>query len=244
MSTRRTVMAVAAAGALFAGTASAQGIEGRWSVAFQGGTDLELGGDVHDGGSGTVLGLPTSVEARSFGDVYDPSFRGQLEIGYGISPDSEVFLRGTYYKMKSDTLQVGTVAGLALQADFSDYEEWGGEIGYRRYFQPEKPFKPYIGVLAGLRFVSELPSTFSVPAAGVVLEDVPFYDSSTVGVFGLDIGFSYDVSESVALGIETGPRYQTGLNDIEGLAGTGLEPINDVGSRWSMPVLATIRLRF
>jgi hypothetical protein len=99
-------------------------------------------------------------------------------------------------------------------------------------------------VLAGLRFVSELPSTFSVPAAGVVLSDVPFYESSTVGVFGLDLGVSYDVSERVALGIETGPRYQTGLSDLEGLAGTGLEPINDVGSRWSMPVLATIRVRF
>jgi hypothetical protein len=136
------------------------------------------------------------------------------------------------------------VAGLALQADFADYKEWGGEVGYRRYFQPEKAFKPYVGVLAGLRFVSELPSTFSVPAAGVVLSDVPFYESSTVGVFGLDIGASYDVSQRVALGIETGPRYQTGLGDLEGLAGTGLERINDVGSRWSMPILATIRVRF
>jgi len=237
-------MALVGAGALFTGTASAQGIEGRWSLAFQGGTDLELGGDVHDGGSGTVLSLPTSVEARSFGDVYDPSFRGQLEIGYGISPASELFVRGTYYKMKSEKVQVGTVAGLALQADFADYKEWGGEVGYRRYFQPEKAFKPYLGVLAGVRFVSELPSTFSVPAAGVVLSDVPFYESSTVGVVGLDIGFSYDVSESLALGIETGPRYQTGLSDVEGLVGTGLEPINDVGSRWSMPIVASVRVRF
>jgi hypothetical protein len=233
-----------AAGAVFTGTAHAQGVDGRWSVAFQGGTDIELGGDVHDAGSGTVLGLPTSVEARSFGDVYSPAFRGQLEIGYGVSAANELFVRGTYYKTKSDTLQVGTVAGLALQADFADYKEWGGEIGFRRYFQPEKRFKPYVAVLAGLRFVNELPSTFSVPAADVVLADVPFYDSSTVGVFGLDIGFSYDVSDAVAIGIETGPRYQTGLSDIEGLAGTGLESINDVGSRWSMPVLGTIRVRF
>jgi hypothetical protein len=213
-------------------------------MAFQGGTDLELSGDVHGSGRGTVLALPTVVAARSFGDVYDPSFRGQLEVGYGTSSASEVFLRGTYYRMKSQTLQVGTVAGLALQADFAEYKEWGGEIGYRRYFRPEKAFKPYVGVLAGLRFVSELPSTFSVPAAGVVLSDVPFYEASTVGVFGLDLGVSYDVSDRVALGIETGPRYQTGLSDLEGLAGTGLEPINDVGSRWSMPILATIRVRF
>ena len=98
--------------------------------------------------------------------------------------------------------------------------------------------------MAGLRFVSELPATFSVPAAGVVLNDVPFYDSSTVGVFGADLGFSYDVSPSVGLGVEAGLRYQTGLSDLEGLAGTGLEKINDVGSRWSVPVLATVTFRF
>jgi hypothetical protein len=243
MSMRRT-LAVVAAGAFVSGSASAEGIQGRWSLAFQGGTDLELSGDVHDGGSGTVLNLPTQVQARSFGDVYDPSFRGQLEIGYGVSRASEVFLRGTYYKMASTTLQVGTVAGLVLNADFSEYKEWGGELGYRYYFRADKPFKIYAGAIAGLRFVGELPSTFSVPAADVVLTDVPFYDSSTVGVFGADLGVSYDLSERVALGLETGPRYQSGLSNLEGLAGTGLEPINDVGSRWSMPVVATLRLRF
>jgi hypothetical protein len=93
--------------------------------------------------------------------------------------------------------------------------------------------------------VSELPSTFSVPAAGVVLSDVPFYDSSTVGVFGGDLGFSYDVNPSVALGTRGRPALPDGtLSDIEGLAGTGLEPINDTGSRWSVPVLATLTFRF
>jgi hypothetical protein len=237
-------LGVIVAGVLGSGSASAEGIEGRWSLALQGGTDLELSGEVHDGGSGTVLDLQTQVEARSFGDVYDPGFRGQLEIGYGVSRASEVFVRGTYYKMSSNTLQVGTVAGLVLDADFSEYKEWGGELGYRRYFRADKPFKLYVGGSAGLRFVSELPSTFSVPAAGVVLNDVPFYDSSTVGVFGLDLGASYDLSPKVALGLETGPRYQTGLGDLDGLAGTGLETINDTGSRWSMPIVATLRLRF
>ena len=195
-------------------------------------------------GSGTVLGLPTSVEAKSFSDVYDPSFRGQASIGYGIGPKSELFVRGSYYKMSSNTLQVGTVAGLVLNADFADYKEWGAEVGYRYYFTADQPFKPYFGVAGGLRFLSELPSTFSVPAAGVVLSDVPFYDKSTVGVFGGDLGFGYDLSENVAVGIEAGVRYQTKPSRLNGLAGTGLEPINDTASRWSLPVLATVTFRF
>ena len=244
MKLHKMMLAAAAVVALVPAGASAEGIEGRWSVSLQGGTDIELSGNVHEAGSGTVLALPTSVDAKSFSDVYDPSFRGQASIGYGIGPKSEVFLRGSYYKMSAETLQVGTVAGLVLNADFADYKEWGAELGYRYYFKADQPFKPYLGLAAGLRFVSELPSTFSVPAAGVVLGDVPFYESSTVGVFGGDLGFAYDLNESVALGIEAGLRYQTGLSDLEGLAGTGLEPINDAGSRWSVPVLATVTFRF
>ena len=244
MNLHRTLLAAAAVTALVPAAARAEGIEGRWSLSLQGGTDLEVSGNVHEAGSGTVLALPTNVEAKSFSDVYDPSFRGQASIGYGIGPRSEVFLRGSYYKMSSSTLQVGTVAGLALNADFADYKEWGAELGYRYYFQADQPFKPYLALAGGLRFLSELPSTFSVPAASVVLTDVPFYDKSTVGVFGADLGFSYDLNESVALGIEAGLRYQTGPSDVEGLAGTGLEPINDTGSRWSVPVLASVTFRF
>ena len=244
MRIRRFLMAAAVAAAFVPSSAAAEDLNGRWSLAVQGGTDLELSGDVHGGGEGTVLSLPTSVEARSWGDVYDPGFRGQLEVGYGVGPASEAFLRGSYYKMKSGTLQVGTVAGLALNADFAEYKEWGGELGYRYYFRSGKPLKLYVAALAGLRFVSELPATFSVPAAGVVLSDVPFYDSSTVGVFGADLGLTFDLGERVAVGLETGARYQTGLSDLEGLAGTGLETINDTGSRWSMPIVATIRFRF
>jgi hypothetical protein len=225
-------------------SASEEGLKGRWSVAFQGGTDIELGGSLHEGGAGAVLGLPTTVEARSFGDVYDPGFRGQLAVGYGIGRASELFVRGSYYKTTSETLQVGTVAGLPLNADFAQYKEWGAELGYRRYFRGDEPFKLYVGGLAGLRFVKKLPATFSVPAAGVVLSDVPFYDSSNVVVFGADVGFTFELSKTVAVGLETGPRYQTGLSDLEGLAGTGLERINDTGSRWSMPVVATVSVRF
>lgn len=244
MRTNVAVLTFALGAAVVPASASAEGLKGRWSVALQGGTDIELSGKVHEGGSGTVLSLPTIVGERSFSDVYDPGFRGQISVGYGIGKASELFVRGSYYKTTSEALQVGTVAGLTLNGDFAEYKEWGAEFGYRHYFRVDKPFKLYVGGLVGVRSVSELPATFSVPAAGVVLSDVPFYDSSNVGVFGADLGFTFDVSETVALGLETGPRYQTGLSDLEGLAGTGLERINDAGSRWSMPVFATLSVRF
>jgi len=78
----------------------------------------------------------------------------------------------------------------------------------------------------------------------VVLSDVPFFDKSTVAVFGADLGLAYSLSKNASFGVETGPRYQTKPSRLNGLAGTGLDSINDTGSRWSMPVLATLTFRF
>lgn len=241
---RRQLVVLAIVAAALPASARAEGIEGKWSVGLQGGTDIEVSGDVHTAGSGTVLGLPTSVEARSYADIYDASFRGQLWVGYGVSRNVELFARGSYYKMTSNNVEVGSVAGLDLFGEWSEYKEWGVEVGPRLYFSPEKALKPYVAATAGLRFLSENPATFRVPAAGVVLDDVPFYDESTVGVFGADLGFTYDVSPVVALGLEAGIRYQTSPSPLNGLAGTGLDDINDTGSRWSLPILGTVSFRF
>ena len=40
----------------------------------------------------------------------------------------------------------------------------------------------------------------SVPAAGVVLRDVPFYDDSTVPTFGADFGVQFAVAPALRLG--------------------------------------------
>lgn len=230
--------------AVLPAVAGADGIEGRWSVALGGGTDLELSGDVHTAGAGSVLSLPTRVESRGYSDIYDRSFRGQLSVGYGVSRNVEVFARGSYYEMTSGNVRVGDVASLDLFGRWTDYREWGLEAGPRLYLSPESAFKPYAALTAGVRFLRANPATFSVPAAGVVLNDVPFFDEATVGVFGADLGFTYDVARNVAVGMETGPRYQTKPSPLGGLAGTGLDRINDTASRWSMPILGTISFRF
>jgi hypothetical protein len=76
------------------------------------------------------------------------------------------------------------------------------------------------------------------------LNDTPFYDDSTVPVFGGDVGVLLAVSPRVSLGVETGLRYHSDLSDIEGLAGTGLENLNDAGSRWSVPIAGVVRFGF
>lgn len=219
-------------------------IEGRWTLSLRGGLDLPLSGDVHNGGVGTVLGLPTTVRARDFGDVYGTAFRGEAQVGYGVSERMELFASGSYAKKSADLLRVGEVAGLDLNAQFGQYEEVGVEAGMRYFLGYRSSLKTYLAVSGGLRFLDSNTPTFSVPAAQVTLRDVPFYDSSTVPTAAAAFGLRYDVNSTFSLGAETGPRYQGKADGVPTLAGTGLESINDTGDRWSMPVLVTATLRF
>lgn len=220
------------------------GVKGKVSVTLKGGIEPHLSGDVHDGGSGRVLNLPTTVQAKSWRDVYGPAFRGGIGLGYGVTEQLEVIGNATFGRVSADPLQVGTVAGLVLNAQFADYEDLSFEGGLRFNATPDRAVNPYASVVAGVRRVSAIPATFTVPAAGVTLADTPFYDDSTVALFGGDLGVAFTLRPNVTLGAEVGLRWQGSLTDIEGLAGTGLENINDVGQRWSLPVSAVLTFRF
>lgn len=222
------------------------GVKGTFSVALRGGLETTVNGDLHDSGRGTVLGLATSVDAKSFNDVYGGF--GMLRfgggVGYGVTNNLEVIANVSYARGSADRLQVGTVAGLALNAEFADYEDLTVEGGLRLHLTTSGPLEPYINVVGGVRRVSAIPSTFTVPAANVTLADTPFYDDSTVPVFGGDLGLAVKLNPNVSLGGEVGLRWQGGLTDLEGLRGTGLENLNDVGQRWSLPVSAVLSIRF
>ena len=78
----------------------------------------------------------------------------------------------------------------------------------------------------------------------MTLADTPFFDDSMVPVFGGDVGVLFAVSRRVSLGVETGVRDHTDLTDIDGLAGHGLDNLNDAGNRWSVPISAVVRFGF
>jgi hypothetical protein len=224
--------------------ATSSPIKGRWALSFRGGLDLPLSGDVHGGGAGSVLKLPTTVEAKSYGDIYGTALRGEAQVGYGVSERVELFASGSYAKESAELLQVGKVAGLALNARFAEYKETGLEGGMRYFFSPLSMLKPYFGLSGGVRFLESNSPTFTVPAAQVTLSDVPFYDSSTVATAAAVLGVRYDVGRTFSLGLETGPRYQGKPDNLPTLVGSGLESINKTGDRLTMPILFTATLRF
>ena len=214
-----------------------------WSVSFDLGAQVALSGDVHDGGSGTVLGLPTQVEARSYGDVYGTGFYWAAGLGYRVGEAGEIRVQGSYTSNPAERLQVGTVAGLPLFALFDDYKAFGLDFGYRQYLGTAM-VRPYVGASGGFVRLDTIQSEFSVPAAGVVLSNVNMYDSSVVLSVGGSGGVQINLSDRFAVqgGVEF--KWQDDATDLDGLAGTGLESINDASQRWSMPITGGITVRF
>jgi hypothetical protein len=227
--------------ALSAGDVRAQ--SGPWSVSFDLGTEVAVNGDLHKGGSGTVLGLPTQVQARSYGDIYSNGFHWAVGLGYRVGETGEVRVQGSYTDKPAERLQVGTVATLPLFGLFDDYKSFGMDFGYRQYFSAAR-VRPYVGVSAGFARIDAIQSEFSVPAANVVLSNVKMYDSTLVPTVGASGGVQVNLSDRVALqgGVEL--KWHGDADDLDGLAGTGLEPINDESRRWSMPVTGGITVRF
>lgn len=233
---------VALAGLLSAAPAHAQ-TEHPWSVSFDLGAQVPVSGDVHGGASGTVLGLATTVTPKSYNDVYGSSFYWAAGLGYRVVPKGEIRIAGSYTTKASTNLQVGTVANLPLFAKFDDYKAFGMDFGYRQYLGGAS-VKPFLGASVGFAHVDAINSTLTVPAASVTLPNVGFYNASTVPTFALSAGAQVHVSENVAFQAGVDFRWQNNLKQNEGLAGTGLQTINDVSRRWTAPVTAGLTVRF
>jgi len=242
MKARIWLTATVLAALLAPGIARAEGLEGRITVAFQGGTESMLGGDIIKGASGSLIGKPVTIDSKAYRDVYAPALRLQGLVGYGIGERIEIIARGTWYEADGTGLEVGTSNGNQVFAFFDPYEEVGFEVGLRFYISTAGRLKSYVSPVVGARFLSEILVSFSVPDAGSAILNVPFNKESTVPVFGLDLGLTFDLGSHFFVGVDTGLRYQTAPSPFDGLA--GLAGVNQSDGMWSAPVVASIGVRF
>jgi hypothetical protein len=242
MSTRHLLLAATAVCVLGTTDLRAEGLQGRWIIALQAGSTTELGGDAIGGVTGTLFGMPATVDAVSYKKVYGPSFLGQVMIGYGVSPKSEIVVRGMHYKSNAVGVQAGTVAGDPLYAFLDPYEEWGVEAGWHWYIAVDRRLKSYLGPTVGARFLNSILGAFTVPDLQSSILNVPVHGSGTVAVFGVDLGFTFDFSRHVFVGMETGVRYQTAPPNPGALP--GLQALGSGGQRWSAPVCGSLGVRF
>jgi hypothetical protein len=240
----RCWLLAAAVFSLLPAAARAQGLAGRFMVAAQVGTQSEVSGDLLQSAQGTLLDKPVAIDQVQYRDVYAPDLRLQLTLGYGIGERTELIGRGTWYESHWTGIEAGRLDGDPLYAFFepNNYEEVGLEIGVRYYLSAQSRLKSYVAPIVGVRFLNEILVSYSVPEAGSSIRFIPFTKEGAVPVFGLDIGFSFDLGNHLFVGMDTGIRYQSAPGEFDYLPGLG--GLDDSDGRWTAPVTAMLGVRF
>ena len=152
----------------------------------------------------------------------------------------------------------------ALTGEFSDYQEFGMDFGYRHFLTPMGGFEPWVAARIGFKAIDNIeldlqpaPAALAAALGGGLtpasFDDIGFFDSTLTYNVGLDVGFQYRLRHNISLGFETGLYYSGDLDSDEdpfsfdGLFGGGTGSVagaNDDGSRPSLifytPILFTL----
>jgi len=225
-------------------TVHAQGVEGTRSVTVFVGTGLSLAGNAINEGAGTIDGKPAVFVEQSLSNHFSDALKLRFTGSLGLDYNKEVFATFAYGKYNGTHRLVGSVSGYPLLARFSNTDALDIEGGLRYYLRPEGPIRTYVAGAAGVRFFQATDVTFSVVEVGLTLNNVPYFKGSALLILGGDAGVSYDLSDTISLGVELGIRYQ-GKPDAELLfPDPKLRDVNNTGSRWALPIGVFAKVRF
>jgi hypothetical protein len=247
MNHKRVIVALAMLAALgLAPAAQAQPsiLDYRWSFDVGLGWDNSLSGNINSGASGKLNDQVVVVVPNSYSDVYGTGFHLRFGGGYLIDEISEVRATFTYQSLSADLTPMGDFGVSNLYGQYDKYKSFGLDVGFRRYFDMNPKVRPYLEGTFGLGFITEIDVVLSAPAANLTETATDFYDRTAAFALGGNAGVLWQVSDRVGAFGQIGLRWMSGLAEIDDLAGTGLETINDDSSRWTLPVVVGMRVRF
>ena len=238
------IVVAALAAVLWPSAGSAQGMENTRSITFAVGTGLTLGGNVITEAVGSINGTPAVFVEQGYGNHFSDALRLRVTGNLGLDFTKEAFVTFAYNKMNATERITGSVGGYPLYSRFSNTSALDLEGGLRYYFLPEGPTRTYVAGVAGIRFQDRVGVTIRVPEVGLGLDDLDYFEDSTLFVFGGDAGISRNLSDTIAIGAEIGLRYQPKFSPAPVLSGTGLEGIDETGSRVGLPISAFLTWQF
>lgn len=219
-------------------------MDARWSFDLGLGWDNGLSGNINSGAIGTLDDQVTVILPNSYEEVYGTGFHLRFGGGYLIDEVTEVRAIFTYQSLNADLTQMGDYGLSKLYGQYDPYRSFGLDAGFRRYFDAGSRVRPYIEGTVGLGFITEIDVVLAAPSANVTARATDFYDRTSAFSFGGNAGVLWQVSNRVGMYSQLGLRWISGLSTVDGLVGTGLETINDDSSRWTMPVVVGMRVRF
>jgi hypothetical protein len=240
---RRCLWGAMALLALFARDARAQ--DSGWVFDLGAGIDFSINGNVNSGVIGTVQGVATAILPNPYGEVYGTGINLRFGGGYVLDELSEVRGVFTLQSADADLVRMGDIGPSSLYAQYSDYQTFGLELGYRRYVPYSKVGLRFYGeATIGAAFIDAIDIQLAAPQANIVFNNTDFYDQSAAFTWSLNAGVLYRVAERIDLNAQLGLKKVSGLSEVDQLVGTGLDEINNDSGRLTFPIVLGLRFRF
>jgi hypothetical protein len=208
------------------------------SLGFQG----DLGGSVNSSGVGTVSGLRAEIDTNTWAERYDAALVFRIGGAYNLTSKSQLFGSVTWEQSEADSADIGLIGGQVLRAKFSDYQGTGFDFGYRYFFYTEYAAKPFVAGSIGFQRLQDI--TISLTSSLYNATDVPFYDDSWVSGWRIGSGFLVDINDRLGWLVTIDLRYTGVLSDQSGIGTVGFERVNDAGTRWTVPILGGVYVKF
>jgi hypothetical protein len=219
-------------------------LDHRWSVDVGMGFDRGITGNINSGAIGVINTQPVVIVPNSYDDVYGVGYHLRFGGGYLIDEVTEVRAMFAYQSLGADLTGIGTIGSSTMLAQYDPYKTFSLDGGFRRYVDVAKDFRAYAEATLGIGFISELDVVLVAPAAGLAADATDFYDRTAAFSVGGNVGLLWQISDRLGLYGQLGVRWLSGMSAVDGLAGTGLEKINDNSSRWTMPLVVGLRAHF
>ena len=218
----------------------------KWSFDAGIGWDNGISGHLNSSGIGTINNQVVVMTSNTYEDVYGTGLHLRFGGAYALSEDTEVVGVFTFQSLDADEVTpAGDIGFSNLYAQYTDYQSTSLDVGLRRYAELNPQIRMYGEGTIGLGFIDEIDATIVAPGANIAAETTDFYDQTTAFVLGANAGVLIGGERSpVRYYVQLGLRFTTGLSEVDDLIGTGLDEINDKSSRWTMPFVAGIRVRF
>jgi hypothetical protein len=209
------------------------------------GMDLSVNGNVNSGAIGRLQGQATAILPNPYGDVYGTGLHFKFGGGYVLNPETELRAVFTYQSADANLVRLGDMGPSSLYGQYSDYVSLGLDLGYRRYVPIQNSHIRLFGeATIGMAFIDEINVLLSAPQSNIVIDQTDFYDRTGAFTLGINVGMLMPIAKKVDLSAQVGLRRVSGLSEVDQLAGTGLDDINNDSSRLTFPIVIGARFRF
>ena len=236
---------LAVASAAHAQTSVSAQSASKWSFEAGAGFDNGLAGHINSSGIGEINGETVVVTSNTYEDVYGTGLNLRFGGGYFLNDVTELTGIFTFQSLDADQVTpMGDIGVSNLYGRYSDYQTFGLDVGLRRYSTFSPIFRLYGEGTLGMGFVDKTDVTLVAPGVDLVADANDFYDQTAAWTVGGNFGVLFQTGGRMGFYGQMGLRFMSGMAEVDDLVGTGLETINDKSSRWTMPIVGGVRMRF